>query len=564
MSLVPLKLTGRSTTDAEVYQYLLQGGGSTLSFSDVGAGTNPNALLVSGSLGPSGTGSILATGETFANSCAYDVGVGCDAQLRAVAHHRDVHSGQDESVYPEAESGRLDHRFDHDARYRWLRDLALQPESHAFGAEQRINLGHGGEPAGGPQSRRPRGHRHPGDASPAERAEIDILQQCVGVRMKKVLLLLALWPVFALGQAGTKLNSPVYVVGSSTFSYPLSFIGSSVDPNASNIGIGIGVYAGVNCGSTRDDTVMTSGYNFAGGNIRLNPAEPTVGMVVEDYYIPFCGSVAQTELHLSSTDTTGIEHRFFTASEAVDGSTGAVNLNGDKIVFNNNSNTNNHPASSAPIQFNLTGSPASVALNNTVLVVLQNNVPVIKQYNAANSGWLSLPYINASNQLMLPGNVYIPGTVTLNGPLSTAGSTVMKNLTASGTVTFSGVTTGTNTDFVCMSAGGVLTLQTSACTISSLRFKENVEDMEGSAEQSIGKMRVASFQMKDTNNKDPNARSKQIGLIAENIAQVAPECAIYEDDMKTPKSYRQECVIALLVKATQEQAKEIAELKARH
>ena len=140
----------------------------------------------------------------------------------------------------------------------------------------------------------------------------------------------------------------------------------------------------------------------------------------------------------------------------------------------------------------------------------------------------------------------------------------MNNLTASGTITFSGVKTGTNADFVCMSAGGVLTLQTSACTISSLRFKENVEDMEGSAEPSIDKMRVASFQMKDTNNKDPNARSKQIGLIAENIAQVAPECAIYEDDMKTPKSYRQECVIALLVKATQEQAKEIAELKARH
>ena len=92
---------------------------------------------------------------------------------------------------------------------------------------------------------------------------------------------------------------------------------------------------------------------------------------------------------------------------------------------------------------------------------------------------------------------------------------------------------------------------------------ENVEDMKGSAEPSIAKMRVASFQMKNTNNKDPNARSKQIGLIAENVAQVAPECAIYEDDMKTPKSYRQECVIALLVKATQEQAKEIADLKAR-
>ena len=384
--------------------------------------------------------------------------------------------------------------------------------------------------------------------------------------MKKVLLLLALWPVFALGQAlnNITLNSPVNFVGSSTQSYPMSFIGSSVDPNASNFGIGIGVYTGVNYNNARADTVMTAGYNFAGGNQKLNPAEPTVGMVVEDFYIPIGTSVAQTELHLDSTDITGNEHRWFTAYEAVDGSDGAVQLNGNKIFFNNNSNTNNFPASSVPIQFNLASSPASMAMDNTYIAFATNNLPAMRQINAAGSAWLNLPYINASNQLVLPGNVYIPGTVRFNGPLSTAGSMVMNNLTASGTVIFSGVRTGTNTDFVCMSAGGVLTLQTSACTISSLRFKENVEDMEGSAEPSINKMRVASFQMKDTNNKDPNARSKQIGLIAENIAEVAPECAIYEDDMKTPKSYRQECVIGLLVKAIQEQAKEIAELKARH
>ena len=384
--------------------------------------------------------------------------------------------------------------------------------------------------------------------------------------MKKVLLLLTLWPVFALGQVldNVTLNSPVKFVGSSTQSYPMSFIGSSVDPNASNFGIGIGVYANVNYGSTRYDTAMTSGYNFAGGNIKLDPAEPTVGMVVENYYIPGGKSVAQTELHLTSTDVNGLEHRWFSADEAVDGSKGEVSINGNVIAFNNNANTNNYPAHFVPIQFNLGTFRSAMVLDNTSIQVNQNNVPVITQYNAAKSAWLPLPYINASNQLVLPGNVYIPGTVSFNGPLSTAGSTVMNNLTASGTITFSGVKTGTNTDFVCMSAGGVLTLQTSACTISSLRFKENVEDMEGSAEPSINKMRVASFQMKDTNNKDPNARSKQIGLIAENVAQIAPECAIYEDDMKTPKSYRQECVIGLLVKAIQEQAKEIAELKGRH
>ena len=154
------------------------------------------------------------------------------------------------------------------------------------------------------------------------------------------------------------------------------------------------------------------------------------------------------------------------------------------------------------------------------------------------------------------GSTYVWGA-TGTGTPSTATTTI------AGGLTLPNVTTGTNADFVCMAAGNVLTLQTSACTISSRRFKENIEDMQGSALPEIGKMEVASFRLKDTHNKDPNARSTQTGLIAENIARVSPECAIYEDDMRTPKSYRQECVIALLVKATQEQQAQINMLK-RH
>jgi len=134
-----------------------------------------------------------------------------------------------------------------------------------------------------------------------------------------------------------------------------------------------------------------------------------------------------------------------------------------------------------------------------------------------------------------------------------------------GTISFPNVTTGTNADFVCMASGEMLTLQTSACTISSKRFKEHLIDMRSSALPTIGGMTVASFNMKPAAkpNPDPNYGSRQIGLIAENIAEVAPECAIYENDMKTPKSYRQECVIALLVKSVQEQQREIDHLR-RH
>ncbi len=148
---------------------------------------------------------------------------------------------------------------------------------------------------------------------------------------------------------------------------------------------------------------------------------------------------------------------------------------------------------------------------------------------------------------------------------STAGSAKMTNLTASGVIRFAGVTTGTNTDFVCMASGGVLTLQTSACTISSLRFKEHVRPFIGNALTKIEALEVDSFNMERTAepNPDPNFGAMQIGLIAENIAKVLPACAIYENDMSTPKSYRQECVIAMLIKGEQELIAQNTELKAR-
>jgi hypothetical protein len=153
----------------------------------------------------------------------------------------------------------------------------------------------------------------------------------------------------------------------------------------------------------------------------------------------------------------------------------------------------------------------------------------------------------------------------VNIATNTASSTVtIGNSGNTGKTVLAGISTGTAADTVCLTSGGVVILQAAACTISSLRFKDDVTDHEGSAVPEIAKMEVADFNLKPTGNRDPNANSRQTGLIAENIAQVAPECAIYEDDMKTPKSYRQECVIALLVKGMQEQSREIAHLKHRH
>jgi hypothetical protein len=135
---------------------------------------------------------------------------------------------------------------------------------------------------------------------------------------------------------------------------------------------------------------------------------------------------------------------------------------------------------------------------------------------------------------------------------------------SSANVLLTGITTGTNADFLCRAATGAVLLQTSACTISSMRFKNLMGNYLDDPLKAIGGLHPIVFTRKrDVEHPDPdwNAYQPQIGLSAENVAAIEPKCAIYEQDGKTPKSYRQECLIAVLVSAVQRQQAEIAELK---
>ena len=151
--------------------------------------------------------------------------------------------------------------------------------------------------------------------------------------------------------------------------------------------------------------------------------------------------------------------------------------------------------------------------------------------------------------LLISGNG--GGSANANWGIAYTG-TAMSEL--QGGLTLGNISTGTNADFLCLSSGGVVLLQSSACTISSRRYKEHLARVGDEALAEILSLEVTSFNVKEHGNRDPNASRPQIGLIAENVAEVEPKCAIYEDDMKTPKSYRPECITALLVKATQDQA----------
>ena len=201
--------------------------------------------------------------------------------------------------------------------------------------------------------------------------------------------------------------------------------------------------------------------------------------------------------------------------------------------------------------------------------------------NAAGGQAVSLVFSDATTQKWLinkgAGNGF---TITDSAnsktalAISTAGVIALGETAVTGNTLVGGAggwaipsaTTGTNTNFGCFAAGNVFTIQSSACTISSMRFKNLIGPYKaGGALETVERLEPIVFTMKqsDPPNPDINYTLPQIGLSAENVAEVAPRCAVYENDGVTPKSYRQECLIAVLVAAVQSQQREIEALKAR-
>lgn len=170
---------------------------------------------------------------------------------------------------------------------------------------------------------------------------------------------------------------------------------------------------------------------------------------------------------------------------------------------------------------------------------------------------------SAQQDIVLAFNYVGAANSANNVSLQMFGGTKGFAMDGAGNLTFAAVTTGTNADFLCMAAGNVVTLQATACTISSLRFKNVLGELTAAEMVAdIMALHPVAFKMKTPAepNADPNYERPQIGLTAENVASVDPRLAIYEDDLTTPKSYRQEGVIAALVVTVQAQQWEIRAL----
>lgn len=208
-----------------------------------------------------------------------------------------------------------------------------------------------------------------------------------------------------------------------------------------------------------------------------------------------------------------------------------------------------------PGGYNFTTKTTSGMCYSTGLLALQNQG--VSGITIGTVGQVTLTGV-----LTAPAGMIVSGaasTINFNSNFSTGintgtstGAIQIGNSGTTGVTSLLGISTGTNADFLCLSSAGVVLLQASACTISSEKFKTNIELLQDASP--ILKLHVDSYSMKQTEipNRDPNFTHKQIGLLAEEVAEIAPECAIYENDMKTPKSYRPECITALGVKVLQD------------
>lgn len=212
-------------------------------------------------------------------------------------------------------------------------------------------------------------------------------------------------------------------------------------------------------------------------------------------------------------------------------------------------------------------------------------IPLLNGTNTWSSAQTFSAAITASNASMVTqtvgGRTFTYGSDGFNMILTSSGGGNINFVTgatnaidSSGNFTFgAGMTnahlsTGTNADVVCVSSGGVFLIQAAAsCTISSMRFKNMKPDLDPTPTASLEgvlALKPVAFTRKEESdhpNPDRNFGTLQDGLTAENVAEVFPRCALYEDDMVTPKGYRTECVLAEVIGAIKAQHHKISNLR---
>lgn len=167
-------------------------------------------------------------------------------------------------------------------------------------------------------------------------------------------------------------------------------------------------------------------------------------------------------------------------------------------------------------------------------------------YNATGSDDICLGYNTNPNAAGDNNEIVIGEGATGHG----SNSTTIGNSSSTKLFLY-GVTNAATGDYVCYKAG-VIEYDTSTCTLSLRKYKQNILLLTGSLVE-VMKLRPVQYQYKPELNL---GNQTHVGLIAEEVQKVDPRLAAYKDDGEL-ESVDYEHLTAVLIKAVQEQQAEI-------
>lgn len=221
-----------------------------------------------------------------------------------------------------------------------------------------------------------------------------------------------------------------------------------------------------------------------------------------------------------------------------------------------------YATSTNAVSSNSTFTTTTVVLNNTAATFQSqgNANPYSFKYNANNSS-TSTPLVTFDS----PGGTQTVVELRTNGTkqaalrVDSSGDLVIDPVTGLFITTLA--TSGSGLTYLCYTNGQAVISDSSVCVVSSRRFKENEHPLADGLDL-VMKLKPVSFTYKNEFANRANLGRQQVGLIAEDVAEVDKRLVDFESDGTTPHSVYYLQLTAVLTKAVQQQEAEIKRLRA--
>ncbi len=283
------------------------------------------------------------------------------------------------------------------------------------------------------------------------------------------------------------------------------YIDNSYDNNAGNI------YFRTRTAGTPINALVVQG----DGNVGIGTTSPSGG--------PLDVKTGATRVHIADgggTSFTGINLYSNNHNWYIDhrGSTDGTNDN--RLAFKADSTEVLNLSTGGNVGIGTTGSPSG-----RLEVHGANDAAILRLVDTANNDRLSVVYNSGAGRTdIYPNHGSIP--LGLSGGAGTNQPHIL--LSTSGSITFNaGISTGTGGNYLCIDTSSYLVSRGngSACTASSIRFKQDVQNLNYGLVD-VMKMRSVSYQYKPETN---IGSGTHLGFIAEEMNSIIPEAVTHDN-----------------------------------